>query len=110
MVYVSITGLRLKSIWGTPRFLLHAFRSMRQAKRAPGLLFAQARSVKGVQHTLTVWRSRDDMRAFLKSGAHLAAMQNFREIATGGACGYEAEKAPSWDEALAYWRDNYREY
>ncbi len=110
MPYVSITGLRIKSIWRVPQFLWHAFTSMRQAKRAPGVLFAEARSVDGVQHTLTVWRSRSDMLAYMKSGPHLAAIKNFHRIASGATCGFEAEHRPTWDEAVAYWRTHGRPY
>ncbi len=110
MPYVSITGLRVKSIWRVPQFLWHALSSMRQARRAPGVLFAEARSIDGVQHTLSVWRSREDMRAFMSTGAHLAAMKDFRRFATGSTCGFEAEHPPSWDEAIAYWREHGRAY
>jgi hypothetical protein len=104
MAYVSITGLRLLSPWSAPRFWWHAILSMTQAKRAPGLLSVQARKVEGVHHTVSVWRSRSDMLTFMKSGRHAAAMRDFRSIATGSTCGFEAKDAPSWDEALEYWR------
>ncbi|MDP2355601.1 MAG: hypothetical protein Q8M31_06015 [Beijerinckiaceae bacterium] len=104
MPYVSVTGLRVKSIWRVPHFWWHAFAAMRQAKQAPGNLFADARRIEGVQHTLSVWRSREDMRAYMTTGAHLAAMKDFRRIATGSTCGFEAEHPPTWDEAITYWR------
>lgn len=110
MAYVSITGLRVKSLWAAPLFWRHAIPAMAQARRAPGIVMAEARKIDGVQHTLTVWRSRDHMRAYLTSGAHMAAMKSFRRIATGATCGYEAEGAPTWDEAVAYWREHARPY
>jgi hypothetical protein len=104
MPWVSVTGLRLHSPLRLPLFVWHAVRSMRQAKAAPGNLFAEARSLAGVQHTLTVWQSREAMRAYLRGGAHLAAMRAFPRIGTGTTCGYDAATVPSWDEALAHWR------
>jgi quinol monooxygenase YgiN len=109
-MYVSITGLKVRSWIQVPLFWRHAIPSMQQAKAAPGNLFADVRKVAGVQHTLTVWENRAAMRAYLTSGAHLAAIRAFRSIGSGKVCGYEAERQPSWDEALAYWQVNGREY
>lgn len=110
MIYVSVTGLRLPSIWRAPRFWFYAVPSMIQARRAPGNISAQARTIDGVQHTLSVWRSRQDMLAYMKSGAHLKAMKAAHRVAPGATCGYETENIPSWDEAIAYWRQHGRVY
>ena len=109
-MYVSITGLRVKSIFRAPLFWRHAVPSLMQAQRAPGNMVAQVRKVDGVQHTLTVWQDREAMRRYLTTGAHLAAIRAFRQIGTGRVCGYEAERIPTWDEALAYWAAHGREY
>ena len=108
MPYVAITGLRVRSFWLAPLFWRYAIPAMIQARRAAGNLFAQARRVDGVQHTLSIWRSREDMLAYLRSGAHLSAMKSFSHKAPGATCGYEAEQAPSWDEAIAHWRQHAR--
>ena len=100
-MYVSITGLRLKSQLHAPRFWWHAIRSMAQARRAPGNISTDARSVAGMQHTLTVWTDQAAMRAYLVRGAHLQAMRAFGAIATGSVFGFETEAAPDWETALA---------
>jgi hypothetical protein len=104
MMYVSITGLKLKNSWQLPRFLWHALRSMRQAKKAKGNLLVEARTIDGVHHTLSVWKDEADMRVFLISGAHLAAMKAFSAIATGKTVGYVADQPPSWDEVPMIWQ------
>ena len=38
------------------------------------------------------------------------AQQDRRQIGNGKMCGYEADSQPTWDEALAYWQVNAREY
>jgi quinol monooxygenase YgiN len=108
--HVSITGLRLNSRWHAPRFWWHALRSMAQARRTPGCLMADARSVGGVQHTLSVWQDRAALGAFMTSAAHRAAMQDFRRIATGRTYGYESDSAPDWSEALVLLRDKGRDH
>ena len=107
-MYVSVTGLRVLP-GQRLRFHWHAFRSIIQARSAAGNTFADARTRNGVQHTLTVWRDREAMRAYMVSGAHLKAMKAFRKIGHGKVVGYEASVVPSWDEALARWDSEARE-
>jgi heme-degrading monooxygenase HmoA len=103
MVYVSITGLKLKSIIDAPVFWWHAVRSLGQARSAPGLISAEALQINGIHHTLTVWETEAAMRAYLITGAHLAAMKAFHGIATGRTIGFLTESAPGWDEVHAIW-------
>jgi hypothetical protein len=109
MPYVSITGLQLKSVLNAPAFWWHAVRSMGQAQAAPGNISAEARTINGIHHTLTVWESEAAMRAYLVSGPHLAAMKAFRGMATGKTLGLEAETPPGWDEVHALWQDRGRQ-
>ena len=109
-MYVSVTGLKVRSWMQVPLFWRHAIPSLQQAKRAPGNLFADVRKIDGVQHTLTVWDDRKAMRAYLSSGAHLRAIRAFRVIGSGRICGYETDRQPGWDEALEYWHQYAREY
>ena len=105
MVYVSITGLRLKGFHHAPLFVWHAVASMRQAQASEGNLVAEARKIDGVHHTLTVWQDETAMRRFLVSGPHLKAMRAFPRIATGSTVGFPAETAPDWSEVHGIWRE-----
>lgn len=78
---------------------------MGQAQRAPGCLLAEARTIAGVHHTLSVWTSRGAMRAYLRQGAHLKAMKLYSQIATGKTIGYETTEIPGWDEVPRIWRE-----
>jgi hypothetical protein len=109
LVYISVTGLRLHSAWQAPRFWWHTLRSLRQARHAPGNLRVEAHVIAGTHHTMTVWTDVAAMRAFLASGAHLAAMRAFRTIGTGRTLGYTTPEPPPWEEALARWRRESRE-
>ena len=104
MVYVSITGLRLKSVLHAPRFWWLAAGAMAQARSAPGNLRADARTINGVHHTLSVWSDEAAMRRYLGAGAHRRAMRAFRAMADGKTCGYLAESAPDWSEVHAIWQ------
>lgn len=102
-MYISITGFTLSSRLHAPRFWVHAVRSMGEAQRADGNLYAAARTVNGVHHTLTAWRDRAAMRAYLTMPRHLAAMKAFPSMGGGRTIGYEAQTVPSWEEALRKW-------
>ena len=109
-VYVSITGLRVKTPFHAPLFWWHALRSMGQAQRAPGNLSTAAKTLDGVHHTLTVWESRVAARDYVRTGVHARAVAAFRRIATGKTYGYLADRAPDWSEAQSIWREKGREY
>jgi hypothetical protein len=102
-VYISITGLKLKSVLSAPKFWLHAIPSMVQAQSAQGNLKAEAQTINHVHHTLTVWISDEAMRAYLYSGAHAKAIKAFGSIATGKTFGYWSTHIPSWNEVHSLW-------
>ena len=108
-MYISVTGLKLHSRWQMPGFMVHAVRSMTEAQRADGNLFADARTVNSGHHTLTAWQDRAAMVAYLGQPHHRAAMRAFPTLGHGRTLGYEAEELPSWKEALALWREHARE-
>ena len=104
MAYISITGLRIKSFIHAPRFWWHAIRSMMQAKTAAGIISAEARTINGVHHTVTVWQDKAAMRSYLTTGAHLQAMKSFRKVGSGKVLGFEADHAPDRDEVHELWK------
>lgn len=108
--YVSITGLRPKNFWSKLFFWRYAVPSKIQADAAKGILFSEVKEIQKVQHTLTAWESKDHMKAYIHSGAHLKALKAFRKIATGKTFGYESDRIPTWDEAHILWLKNGKEY
>ena len=109
-VYVSITGLELKSWRHIFRFGWHTMRSFQQAKKAEGNISAALNSINRVKHTRTVWENEAAMRAFAYSGAHRKAIAAFPAIATGKTFGYETEAVPDWDEVHDLWRKRGKDY
>lgn len=102
-VYVSITGLKMKSWLYYPQFFLLASAAMAQALNSKGLVSADARTIDGFHHTLSVWENEASMRDYLGTGAHLTAMRAFKSIATGKTVGYLASARPTWSDAHAIW-------
>ena len=81
-----------------------------QAKAAPGNVFADAKYIDGTQHTLSVWKDRQSMLRYMRTGDHVKAMKIFDDIATGKVYGYETddETAPTWEEARKLYDTNGR--
>lgn len=109
-MYLSITGLELRRAAYAALFWPMAAASMRQALRDPDCLRADARTIRGVHHTRSLWTSEAAMRRFLTRGAHGAAMRRFDRIATGKTLGFEADELPDWEEVHRLWREDGRTY
>jgi hypothetical protein len=103
MYTVSITRLRIRSIWYMPLFALHAMRTMSQAQSAEGKLAVDTRFEKDrVVWTKTVWRNEDAMKQYRGSGAHQVAMRLLSRICDEAAYvrwQQETETPPTWQEA-----------
>jgi hypothetical protein len=103
-VYVSITGLRVRPGIPTLRFWWLTIPAMAQARKTAGNISADARSIGGFQHTLSVWENEASMRAFLVVGAHKKAMSASRSIGAGRTYGFISDHIPAWAEALQLWQ------
>jgi hypothetical protein len=105
-MYVSITGLKPEGLIGWIRFLALTIPASKDAQKAEGILHCAFNSRNGYKHTLTVWKSKKHMLAFLTSPSHLKAMKFFSKIGSGKVYGYEANSIPSWEDALTKWDKN----
>ena len=65
-MYVSVTGLQTKGIASGLRFWALAIPSFRAAKKAKGARFVDTKIRQGTHHTLTVWDTEADMKAYRK--------------------------------------------
>jgi hypothetical protein len=109
MVYVSMTGFRPRGILQLPKFWWRTVQSLAQARRALGVVALQAKIVGGTYHTLTAWTDLGSMRKFVTSGAHIAAMKNFRSLGSGRIFGYAPDEMPDWDTVYELWKLHSRE-
>ena len=109
-VYVSITGLTLKRPWHIFRFFRHAAPALWQARKAPGNLHTDVKTINGVRHTITVWEDEKAMRRFLYRGAHAKAIRAFPEIADGKTFGFLTTEIPDWDTVHSLWHEHGQSY
>lgn len=102
MVFVSVTRLRVRSIFYVPQFMWYAIRSQRQSEFAPGLVkgivLSEARSAFW---TLTMWENEAAMEAFRVRAPHLAAMPKLLEWCDEASVVHwtqDSRELPSWQE------------
>ena len=105
-MYVSITGLKAKSLSGWLQFWILTIPAFKAGQEATGNVLCKAKGRNGWQHTLTVWKTKEDMLAYKRSAKHVKAMRIFSQIADGKVHGYESECIPSWDEAFIQFDKN----
>ncbi len=97
-----MTRLRLRSRWFFPLFAWHSFRSLKQARASAGCLAAQVNNFAGAFWTLTLWRARAALRAFMLSGAHRKAMPKLATWCDEASLAHwdqDAEALPPWPDA-----------
>lgn len=103
MYNVSITRLRVRSIFYMPLFMLHAMRTMTQAQKADGVLGVETRFEKNnVVWTKTIWQDEAAMKNYRGSGAHQIAMRILSEICNEASyTRWQQSDAelPAWEEA-----------
>ncbi len=103
MIFVSLTRLRIRSFRFIPLFAIHAIRSMRQVKMAPGFQCgALLPDSNRVFWTLTAWNTQGNMRRYMTSGSHKAAMPHLLHWCDEASVAHWEQmenSLPSWTEA-----------
>lgn len=103
MAFISVTRLRLRSIFYLPLFIWHTLKSQRQVTRASGFLGGRLlRDPGNTFWTLTAWKDEAAMRAYRGSGAHMKAMPrllNWCDEASIAHWEQETAELPEWSEA-----------
>jgi len=87
MFFISLTRLRLRSIWYVPGFLKSNSRCAKQLLITPGFISGKELIDKNfVFWTVTMWQADADMKTFRNSPPHRKAMQ----------------KLPTWCDEATY--------
>ncbi|HPG11039.1 MAG TPA: DUF3291 domain-containing protein [Chitinophagaceae bacterium] len=100
MIIVA-TELHVRSFWKFFPFARHASRSMKQAKRSPGIIHAYStNSGWRIGFTLTAWENKETMMQFRNTGAHKEAMKQISRLSHQyKTLVWEADAVPNWKDA-----------
>ncbi len=103
MPIVSVTRLRIRSIFYLPAFIPQTIRSIRQAEVASGFLGGRVmREARNAFWTMTMWQDAESMDNFRVKGAHGRAMPKLMEWCDEASVVHwtqETPELPSWEEA-----------
>lgn len=97
---ITITSLELKHWWGFFRLSLWGLKISRQAKMQKGFIEMKNIGFGYLHFTLSAWETEEDLKTFARSGAHLEAMKESRNLATEiRIYTFRSEQIPDWREA-----------
>lgn len=99
---VTLTSLRLKSLWGFFILSWWGLKITLQARRSKGFVKMRNTGFGYMHYTASVWNSAEEARNFAHSGAHLRAMKNWKSLSTEiRILTFPGEELPSWADAKA---------
>ncbi len=98
-MFITLTSIRLRSLWGFFRLSWHGLRITLQMRRLPGFVSMRNTGWGYLHYTASAWRSEEELKQFARSGAHLEAMKQTRQLAFElRTYTYEGESLPVWSE------------
>lgn len=103
MIFISITRLRLRSVWYLLPFMRTNQTALRQLKRESNFIKGKLLIDRKLTFwTMTAWASDGDMRAYRNSGAHLRVMPKLITWCNEAHVAHwsqETDTLPDWHEA-----------
>ncbi len=103
---ITVTSIKLRSVWYFFRLSLFGFRIQKQAASEKGFIKMKNTGFGYEHFTLSAWQSEGDLKRFARSGEHSAAMKRTRELATEvRTYTYSADKLPDWPSAKQLLKD-----
>ncbi len=84
-----------------------SFHIVAQTKRQQGFISMKNTGFGYWHYTLSVWQSEAEIRQFARTGAHLNAMKQSRNLASEiSTYTFQSEQIPNWKEAKQLLWDN----
>lgn len=97
---VTLTSLRLKSVWYFFKLSWFGLKISQQAKQQEGFIQLKNTGFGYLHFTCSAWQNEKAMKEFMRSGAHLEAMKNSGSLAQEiRTYTYQTDHLPSWKEA-----------
>lgn len=97
---ITVTSLRLRRLWGYFKLTYLAMFVVKQTRTQPGFILMNNTGFGYLHYTLSVWETKEALEQFARTGAHLAAMKQSRQLATEiNTYTFESTQIPDWKEA-----------
>ena len=99
-MHVTVTSLKLRSLWGFFKLSLFGFKISQQAKAEKGFIALKNTGFGLMHYTLTHWQTEADLKRFAHSGQHQLAMKESAKLSSEiRTYTYAAETMPDWATA-----------
>jgi hypothetical protein len=96
-MYVTVTSLKLRSVWGFFKLSLFGLKISQQAKVEKGFIAIKNTGFGLLHYTLTQWQTEEDLKRFARTGQHQIAMKESMKLATEiRTYTYASETMPDW--------------
>lgn len=96
---VTVTSIKLKSVWYYFRLTMFGYKIVKQLKHENGFLKMKNTGFGYDHYTISVWESEEDLKRFARRGAHSEAMKQTKKIASEvRTYTYTTELLPGWSE------------
>jgi heme-degrading monooxygenase HmoA len=100
---VSVTRLRLRSLWFLLPFAVRASQIRKQAHGTPGCLGVRVRKTRGLAFwTLSLWEGEESLRTFLSQPPHVEVMPRLSSWCDEAATTHWVvvpQEMPKWEQA-----------
>jgi hypothetical protein len=97
---ITITSIRLRSVWYFFKLSWHGFKITLQLRKVPGFIKIKNTGSGYLHYTITAWESKEMMQNAMREGAHGEAMKKSATLATEiGTYTYESDEFPTWKVA-----------
>jgi hypothetical protein len=99
-MHVTVTSLKLRSVWGFFKLSLFGLKISQQAKAEKGFIAIKNTGFGLLHYTLTHWQTEEDLKRFAHNGQHQLAMKESAKLATEiRTYTYASEALPDWATA-----------
>ena len=103
MPFISVTRLRVRSLWFMPGFAFYAIQARSQVRSAAGFQDGSLLADRNFTFwTMTAWDSEESMRRYMTAGAHKKAMPKLMDWCDEASMAHWEQSEtvlPSWAEA-----------
>jgi hypothetical protein len=97
---ITITSIRLRSVWYFFKLSLHGLKITLQLRKTPGFIKIKNTGFGYLHYTITAWESKEVMQRAMREGAHGEAMKKSAALASEiGSYTYESDVFPTWKVA-----------
>lgn len=99
-MYITVTSLKLRSVWYFFKLSLNGMRILKQTKTEKGFIKMKNTGFGYLHYTLSAWETIEDIKRFAHQGAHKEALKQSRDLSTEiRIYTYQTDKMPDWKDA-----------